>query len=396
MDDQITINAMFERSLAGDTEAQHSWQVTEGSPWVWEPAGVRISKGAEWSALKWNGWDGSKLRALGSFVIEIAVSGKAEAAGFSFGPFKDFLAKLDTTDGPLHLQLEVDADVGCWAFRVDGQLMNRTWWDAKINSVDDLLNGTLTLKAKNAETVLFQNLTLHPLPASCQLSVIITCFRFLQRLRLTLRNWCHQEDQNLSSRNYELLIVNPESPDGTHEHLAAVARGFPHIRVNEIALGASLSTNKGVMINRAFEASRGEWIWLTDADCLFPPGCVASVLQQIQGQEQHLFYGQRRRLSPVQTDALLSGRADGLRDFADLAAVAGGRVENGPWGFTQIVHRRVFEQIRYSEEVNNFARTDDIFVDACRRNQIIPKQIGDLFCLHLEHPFAWNGTKYFL
>lgn len=231
--------------------------------------------------------------------------------------------------------------------------------------------------------------------SSCQLSVIVTCFRFLQRMRLTLRNWCHQ-DQDLPSSAYEVLIVNPESPDGTREHLAIVARGFPHLRINEIAVGADLSTNKGAMINRAFEASRGEWIWLTDADCLFPPGCAARVLQQVHGHEQHLFYGQRRRLSPAQTDAVLAGRIDGLRDFAELAAVAGGRVETGPWGFTQIVHRRVFEQIRYSEEVNNYSRTDDIFVADCRRHQIGLKQVEGLFCLHLEHPFAWYGTKYFL
>lgn len=388
-----SLNAIFERAIAAGSEVRNSWQVTEGAPWVWQHDGVRINNGGEWSALKWQGWSDFKSPALRKFVIEATLSGKAEAAGLSFGPYKDFLARLDTTNSSRHLQLQIDADVGCWGFWVDGQLMNRTWWDAKVNSVEDLLNGTLTLKAKKAETVLFQNLTLHPLLTSCRLSVIMTCFRFLQRLKLALRNWCHQD---LPFGAYEVLIVNPESPDGTHEHLAAVARGFPHIRVHEIAAGENLSTNKGAMINRAFEASRGEWIWLTDADCLFSPGCAATVLQQVQGQEQHLFYGQRRRLSAAQTDALLAGRADGLHDFADLAAAANGRVENGPWGFTQIVHRRVFEQIRYSEGVNHFARTDEIFVDDCRRHRISPKQLDGVFCLHIEHPFAWYGTKYFL
>ncbi len=93
---------------------------------------------------------------------------------------------------------------------------------------------------------------------------------------------------------------------------------------------------------------------------------------------------------------MLGGRADGLHDFAQLAAEPNLRVEIGPWGFTQIVHRRVFEQIRYSEGVNHFARTDEMFVDDCRRHQISPKQLQGLFCLHIEHPFAWYGTKYFL
>ena len=236
-----SLSAIFEQALAADTAAQNRWQVTEGGPWVWQHDGVRISNGGQWSALNWQGWSDFKSPALRKFVIETTVSGKAEAAGLSFGPYKDFLARLDTSNSPRYLQLEIDADVGCWAFRVDGQLMNRTWWDAKVHSVEDLLNGTLTLKAKNAETVLFQNLALHPLLASCRLSVIMTCFRFLQRLRLALRNWCYQD---LHSSAFELLIVNPESPDGTHEHLAAVARSFPHIRLHEIAAGADLSTNK--------------------------------------------------------------------------------------------------------------------------------------------------------
>ena len=234
-----------------------------------------------------------------------------------------------------------------------------------------------------------------PAQNSCRLSVIMTCYRFLQRLKLALRNWCYQ-DQDLPFGAFEVLIVNPQSPDGTHEHLASVAHSFPHLRVHEVAVGEDLSTNKGAMINRAFEASRGEWIWLTDADCLFPPGCVARVLQQVEGHEQHLFYGQRRRLTAAQTDAVLTGRADGLHDFDELAGATNPRVESGPWGFTQIVHRRVFERIRYSEAVNHFACTDDIFVDDCRRQQISLKQVQGLFCLHIEHPFAWYGTKYFL
>jgi hypothetical protein len=389
-----SLNTMFERSLAADSGARDSWKVTEGGPWVWQHDGVRINNGAEWSALNWQGWDDFKSPALRNFVIEATVSGKAEAAGLSFGPFKDFLVRLDTFSGPRHLQLEIDADVGCWAFRVDGQLMNRSWWDAKVHSVEDLLNGTLTLKAKKAETVLFQNLTLHSLLASCRLSVIMTCYRFLQRLRLVLRNWCHQD---LPSGAYEVLVVNPKSPDGTHEHIAAVSRSFPHIRVREIAVEESLSTNKGAMINRAITASRGEWIWLTDADCLFGPTCGAKVLEQVQGRPNHLFYGERRFLTAAQTDALLSGRVDPLRDFDDLS---GGAIVRDPerfhWGYTQIVHRSTLDRVHYHEGFNHFAHSDGMFAENCKRFGIVPVQLEGLFCLHLDHPFSWYGTDIFL
>ncbi|RYE61621.1 MAG: glycosyltransferase [Oxalobacteraceae bacterium] len=260
--------------------------------------------------------------------------------------------------------------------------------------MEEILNGELRLKVKNAGEVSFHDLTFHKLEASCQLSVIITCSSFLQRLRVSLRNWCHQE---LPTGTHEVLIVNPQSPDGTHEHLAAVARSYPHVRVREIAVGNNLVKNKGAMINRAFASSRGEWIWLTDADCVFGLGCAAAVLQQIRGRYNHLYYGERRFLTSTQTDALLSGRTDSLTDFAALAPGAVARQpERHYWGYTQIVHRSVFQRVRYSEHLNHFAHTDGMFAEACRRDGAPPLMLDGLFCLHLDHPFSWYGAERFL
>jgi hypothetical protein len=290
--------------------------------------------------------------------------------------------------------LEVDTAAGRWAFRIDGQLMQRFWWDAAVGSVDDLINGMLMLKGRRIDHVLFQGLAVYTFEASCQLSVIMICHRFLQRLRVTLRNWCHQ---SLSSGAYEVLVVNPHSPDGTHEHLAAVASSYPHVRVREVVVEPHLAMNKGMMLNRAIDASRGQWIWLTDADCLFSPTCAATVLERIDGRMQRLFYGQRRFLTVSQTDALLAGRIDGLREFDALATSANPRgPENAPWGYTQIGHRSTFQRIRYRENLNHFAHSDGMFVEECKRRRIVPEQVHGLFCLHLEHPFSWYGTNLFL
>jgi hypothetical protein len=151
------------------------------------------------------------------------------------------------------------------------------------------------------------------------------------------------------------------------------------------------------MINRALAETRGQWVWLTDADCLFSRNCLASVLKQIDGMNDHLFYGQRRYLTAAQTDALLAGRVDGLRQFHELARAATQRAfENAPWGYTQIVHRSTFEKVRYREGINHFAHSDNLFVEDCKRQSIMPRQIEGLFCLHLDHPFSWYGTNTFL
>ena len=334
------------------------------------------------------------LGQLRNFLIEVTVRGTAEAAGLSFGSFKDFLVPVNQTTGPRRLQLEVDGDTHTWAFRADGRLMTRQWWDSAVHDSGDLLSGAVTFKARRAEEVMFSDLSLHRFASSCRLSVIMTCHRFLQRLRIVLRNWCAQ---GLPTGAWEIIVVNPQSPDGTAEHLAAVARSYPHVRVREIAIGAEFATNKGGMINRALAGCTGDWIWLTDADCLFSVNAAAAVLAQVEGRDNHLFYGSRRHLSAAQTDALLAGRIDGLRDFETLAAGDALRPQDqSPWGYTQIFHRSTLGRLRYREDINHFAHSDDTFVDMCRRKGLRSALLDGLFCLHLDHPFAWRGTRMFL
>ncbi len=371
------------------------WEIVDGGDWSWNGDGVRVNgTGAEWIALRWLSWDPQQARALDHFSIEVTVSGNAGAAGISFGPFKDFLVPLEKDNASHRLEMEVDVAAGCWAFRVDGRLMRRAWWDAAVKSVDDLIDGELRLKVRYAKHVLFRDLKIQELGPTCQLSVIITCYRFLQRMRLSLRNWCHQ---TLPADAYEVLIVNPQSPDGTHEHVAAVARSYPHLRVREIAVDSELAMNKGAMINRAMELARGQWIWLTDADCVFGPESAAHVLRKLNGQTNALFFGERRFLTTDQTDAILSGRVDALREFDELATItADGKREEYQWGYTQIVHRSTLERLRYTEEFNHFAHSDGVFAEACKRAGVRPRKIPGLFCLHLDHPFSWYGSEMFL
>jgi hypothetical protein len=389
------LRAAWRQCVEGDAASQAGWEVVDSGKWEWQPRGLRLrNDGAEWAAVCWQACRAAELSQLRNFVIEVSISGKANAAGISFGPYKDFLTPLEPASGKRRLQVEVDITAGTWTFRVDGRLMARCWWDGAVRGVEDLVNGILTFKARGADEVLFEDFALQQFASSCRISVIMTCFRFQQRLKVSLRNWCHQ---SLPSGAFEVLVVNPQSPDGTHELLASTARSFSHVRVREVAVGGEFAKNKGSMINAAIAASRGDWLWLTDADCVFPPECLGMVLSRIHGRPNRLFYGERRYLSEAQTDGLLSGRLDSLRDYTELASVADGRgPENAPWGYTQIVHRSVVNSVGYCEHINHFAHCDDVFVQECRRRRIQPEQVPGLFCLHLHHPFAWYGTDVYL
>jgi len=192
-------------------------------------------------------------------------------------------------------------------------------------------------------------------------------------------------------------VVNPGNPDGTREHMRAVARSYPEVRVGEIPAPARLATNKGALINYAVPYSRGEWIWLTDADCLFPDSAIGAVLEHLKGRPDRLFYGQRRYLTGARTGELLAGRADGLSGFQSLAAATAVQPpENSPWGYTQIVPRAAFDRVRYTESFNHFAHSDGHFIESCKQAGFPPEQVPGLFCLHLDHPFAWYGSSEFL
>lgn len=388
------LTAAWHRALARDADARAEWRVSEGGGWSWDATGARLDHDGEWAALTWDACGPAALRSLRRFVIEITVEGQSGHAGLSLGAWKDFLAEVTPASGPRRLQLEVDQHTGCWSVRVDGQHAPRAWWDSGLTGRQSLTDGTLSLKSYRGKAVRFRELAVYALDTSCQLSVIATCNRFLQRLRVTLRNWCHQ---TLPAGALEVIVVNPESPDGTHEHLAAVAAAFPRLLVREVAVPSALARNKGAMINAALDVCHGDYVWLTDADCLFAPSAAAAALAAIGGRRAHLFYGERRHLGARATGELLAGSRDAVRDFDLLATEANDRPPlHAPWGYTQIVHRTVAHAIRYHENHDHFAHSDGEFTGACRRRGIYPLAVDGLFCLHLDHPFAWYGTDSFL
>ncbi|MCU0493397.1 MAG: glycosyltransferase [Chloroflexaceae bacterium] len=384
--------ALWQQATGGDEAARATWQTVEGGGWGWGTAGPSVNSSDEWNALAWNACGPATLHALGSFRVTLTVAGSARAAGLSFGPYKDFLVALPD-ERPRQLALEVD-DTGGWRFTVDGQPQPPAWWNRQLHTVDDLLSGTLSFKTQAASHVHFRDLWLEPLATACELSVIITCNRFAQRLRLALRNWCMQE---LPFGSLELLVANPASPDGTHELLASVARTYPHMPVREVALPPELALNKGAMLNRAVSRCRGRWLWFTDADCLFAPGSAALALNYIRQRGMRLFYAERVHLDATQTDGLLAGRFDSIGDLPALAcAAAQHQRDDAPWGYTQIVPRAALPRQPYPEQMNHFAHSDGAFVERCRRQGLLPERIPQLRCLHMAHPFAWYGTEVFL
>ncbi|HEY6136563.1 MAG TPA: glycosyltransferase family 2 protein [Thermoanaerobaculia bacterium] len=350
-----------------------AWRAAAGQ-WSTAAGGASLrGNGDEWSVLEGGATKPNDL-------ITANLSGTAALAGFSFGDDNDFLVPVDPSLSERSIQLELDGEA-C-RFRADGTLV-------ETRAAGD--RGPLALKAWKAEEVRFARVTTAAFASPPRVSVVMTCYRFAQRLRVALTSWCRQR---LPAGALEIIVANPESPDGTHELIASMAAAYPEVRLYEIAVAGGLARNKGYMLNRAMQECRGEWIWLTDADCVFPPDAAARLLA-CDAPAVSLLYCERRHLSKAATDLLLAGRADAAGDFAAFAGEADA-TEAFPWGYSQILHRSQIPRIRYREDVDHFAGSDGSFLEECRRGGLRERQIEGLACLHLRHPFAWYGTKLFL
>ncbi|WP_423461856.1 glycosyltransferase family 2 protein [Promicromonospora sp. MS192] len=373
-----------------------AWRELEGQA-DWEFAAGRVgltvrNPGADWRSILLPATVQELVLAGREVRLSALVAGAAIAAGFSLGGGRDYLVPLDKREWPRRLTVEISERGKKVVFLVDGRI-STGWTGAPDLPMADGLAG-IALRTLGVAHVEFSEIEISTFDEPCELSVVIACHRFGQRLRVALNSWVRQD---APTGSYEIIVVNPGNPDGTSEMLASFAASFPEVRLRELSIDGP--PDKPVLINRAVEMSRGHVVWLADSDCLFPTGAVRTVLDVLHGDgdEEFLNFAERRHLGRSATDALLGGSLDPVRDFSALLNSATGRdPQRYPWGYSQIVSRRVLLETPYREEVSRFAHSDGIFVDECRRRGIPPRLVDGLICLHLDHPFAWYGTSSFL
>lgn len=105
------------------------------------------------------------------------------------------------------------------------------------------------------------------------LSVIMPCYNALPGLPDTLRSVLEQ-----SFRNFELLIIDDASTDGSWEELQDFAAVDERIRLFRMAQNC----RQGVCRNIGLEYARGEYIVFVDADDILLPGALAAGIKAIR------------------------------------------------------------------------------------------------------------------
>lgn len=85
------------------------------------------------------------------------------------------------------------------------------------------------------------------------------------------------EQQDLPKDNYEVIVVNDGSTDGTLNEIKKLTKIYPNIKiVSQINQGLSIARNNG------FKEAVGKYIWFVDSDDIIAKNCLATLVSVME------------------------------------------------------------------------------------------------------------------
>ncbi|AFY69523.1 glycosyl transferase family 2 [Thalassoporum mexicanum PCC 7367] len=113
-------------------------------------------------------------------------------------------------------------------------------------------------------------------------SVVIPTYNRLPILTKCLRSLENQDFE----QEYEVIVIDDGSTDGTVEFLQTHTNEFPHVKLfQRDHQGASIARNTGV------EVATGEIILFIDSDLVSMPGSLTAHARALEGQDKAFTYG---------------------------------------------------------------------------------------------------------
>lgn len=87
---------------------------------------------------------------------------------------------------------------------------------------------------------------------------------------------CSCENQDIPKEDYEVIVVNDGSPDGSLAIVERVAKEYPNIKViSQENQGLSGARNTGL------EAAQGEYVWFVDSDDWIEENCLKGLTEKL-------------------------------------------------------------------------------------------------------------------
>jgi glycosyltransferase involved in cell wall biosynthesis len=124
-----------------------------------------------------------------------------------------------------------------------------------------------------------------------QLSLVVPCFNEIETIAELVRRVTAVASSTFG--DYELILVDDGSHDGTWEKIAAFAETHPQI------IGVKLSRNHGhqIALTAGLSVVRGRYVFVIDADLQDPPEHLPAMYGLMLREEADVVYGKRRSRS---------------------------------------------------------------------------------------------------
>lgn len=140
-----------------------------------------------------------------------------------------------------------------------------------------------------------------------KLSIIIPCYNCATTLREAVES-CYAQD--LSSDEFEIIMVDDGSKDSTRELMEVLASAYSNIRLlyHEINKGGGAARNNGI------SNSDGELIYCLDSDNIFSPHSLKVMISYLEKMgadgvafyERRFFYGRNKKDFRIQQNNVLN------------------------------------------------------------------------------------------
>lgn len=121
------------------------------------------------------------------------------------------------------------------------------------------------------------------------LSIVVPCFNEEACLAI-LHDRLTSSARSAVGDDYEIVLVNDGSRDGSWSLMQSMAAGDPHL------VAVNLSRNHGhqLALTAGLDLSRGDRILIIDADLQDPPELLAEMMETMRTQDADVVYGVRR------------------------------------------------------------------------------------------------------
>lgn len=248
---------------------------------------------------------------------------------------------------------------------------------------------------RNALDRIIDKVNLATTTRDVDISVLVCCRNFRKRFTKFAESILSQD---WPVARIEVIVANPDSPDGLHNLLSKLAdvalRRFGTPIFYEERIDPKHGRNRGLMIQKAFERSQGTVVIGMDCDLILPPDFLRHIYSQTLQHPNTIVGVYRNFLSPETTEKILAGEIDPIESLATLLKEDNSENQGyrGVLGYCQSAIAEVWKIIGYPIEYDEIAKSDVSFIERARALNVHPRFLDKLRVLHLHHPRNWMGT----